>query len=150
MTKLSPARYNRPMERDLRWVLVLAMVVLLMAACTGSGLKASPTPMDATPAALAPTRVASQTVPVLTSIPDSVESESADTVYNMFAVYPTIPAILDPRFVAGEAAREQYDEKELVLGVSINGDHRAYSIPHLGFHEVVNDEVGGIPVAITW
>lgn len=39
---------------------------------------------------------------------------------------------------------------EPVIGVSINGQSRAYSVYLLNSHEVVNDTVGGIPVAITW
>ena len=39
---------------------------------------------------------------------------------------------------------------ELVLGLSINGDSRAYPIPMLSSHEIVNDVVGGEPVAVTW
>ena len=64
--------------------------------------------------------------------------------------YGAIPAIFDPQFVTGEEAWEQYGNKELVLGLSINGDHRAYSIPYLSSREIVNDVVGGVPVAVTW
>lgn len=39
---------------------------------------------------------------------------------------------------------------ETVLGVSINGDHRAYPLNMLSRHEIVNDTVGGVPVAVTW
>ena len=38
----------------------------------------------------------------------------------------------------------------LVLGVSINGDSRAYYIPTLSRVEIVNDSVGGQPLAVTW
>ena len=64
--------------------------------------------------------------------------------------YDSIPAILNPTFVsAGEAARD-YSPEEGVLGVSINGEHRAYSIPTLSRREIVNDVVGGVPIAVTW
>ncbi|MDA1257370.1 MAG: DUF3179 domain-containing protein, partial [Chloroflexi bacterium] len=36
------------------------------------------------------------------------------------------------------------------LGVSINGDSRVYSIPFLSGREIVNDTVGGVPIAVTW
>ena len=39
---------------------------------------------------------------------------------------------------------------ELVLGLSINGESKAYSIPMLSSHEIVNDVVGGVPLAVTW
>jgi len=61
-----------------------------------------------------------------------------------------IPAILDPQFVSGAEAAEQMLDSERVLGVSINGDHRAYPLNQLSRHEIVNDEVGGVPVAVTW
>ena len=61
-----------------------------------------------------------------------------------------IPAILDPQFVSGAEAAEQMVDSERVLGVSINGDHRAYPLNQLSRHGIVNDEVGGVPVAVTW
>ena len=61
-----------------------------------------------------------------------------------------IPAILEPLFLHGEAARAQMSPQELVIGVSIGGDHRAYAAAQLSRHEVVNDTVGGRPVAVTW
>ncbi len=47
-------------------------------------------------------------------------------------------------------ADTEYAPDELVLGVSINGDHRAYSTGLLSGHEIVNDTVGGRPIAVTW
>ena len=60
-----------------------------------------------------------------------------------------IAAILNPTFVEGEAADAQLRPEDLVIGVSINGEARAYSTAHLSSHEVVNDTVGGEPVVIT-
>ena len=64
--------------------------------------------------------------------------------------YDAIPAILDPQIVSAEEADEWTAPSEQVIGLSINGDHRAYSIPLLSRHEIVNDTVGGEPVAVTW
>ena len=61
-----------------------------------------------------------------------------------------IPSIGNPKFVEPEIADEAYDPDELVLGVDINGDIRAYSVPLLSRHEIVNDVVGGKPIAVTW
>ncbi len=61
-----------------------------------------------------------------------------------------IPAILDPTFLDAEEAWDQYLPDEPVLGVSINGEHKAYSIPYLSSREIVNDEVGGVAIAVTW
>jgi len=64
--------------------------------------------------------------------------------------FDAIPAILEPSFVGADEAEAWMDTDERVLGLSINGEHRAYSIPMLSRHEIVNDVVGGVPVAVTW
>ena len=61
-----------------------------------------------------------------------------------------IPAILDPQLISASQAADQMVGSERVLGVSIEGDHRAYPLNQLSRHEIVNDEVGGVPVAVTW
>ena len=87
---------------------------------------------------------------------ESPEDESAkDAPFDDLEIvtllpYDAIPAILDPTFVSAEDAWYQYASDETVLGLSINGDHRAYSIPYLSSREIVNDVVGGVPVAVTW
>ena len=61
-----------------------------------------------------------------------------------------IPAILDPQFLRPEDAGSQMQANERVIGLSIDGDHRAYPLNLLSRHEIVNDTVGGVPVAVTW
>ena len=61
-----------------------------------------------------------------------------------------IVAILDPTFVSGDEAAAQMVPASRVIGLSINGDHRAYSTAQLSSREVVNDTVGGMPVVVTW
>lgn len=59
-----------------------------------------------------------------------------------------IPSIDNPKFVSTEDAGLQ--DSDLVLGLNINGDIRAYPLNILVWHEIVNDEVGGTPVAVTY
>lgn len=40
--------------------------------------------------------------------------------------------------------------EDMVLGVVINGDAVAYPVNQLAYHHVVNDEVGGVPIAATY
>lgn len=63
-----------------------------------------------------------------------------------------IPAIFadDSLFISAQAGDEEWDDKELVVGVEINGDARAYPVRLLSVHEVVNDVVGGQPIVVTW
>jgi hypothetical protein len=37
-----------------------------------------------------------------------------------------------------------------VIGLEINGETRTYPVRVLNLHELVNDTVGGVPVAVTW
>ena len=61
-----------------------------------------------------------------------------------------IPAIDAPSFVSIEAARDWIGEKEPVISVEHNGVARAYPLQILTWHEIVNDVIGGTPVAVTF
>lgn len=60
-----------------------------------------------------------------------------------------IPAVDAPRFVA-VAAEDGLDPREPVIALSIAGDSRAYPLRVLTWHEIVNDTVGNVPVAVTY
>jgi hypothetical protein len=60
-----------------------------------------------------------------------------------------IPAIDDPSFQDAEAA-DWLDDADLVIGVTVDGEAKAYPLRILNAHEIVNDEVGGRPVAVTY
>ena len=72
--------------------------------------------------------------------------------YEITSVLPrdAIPAVFDPDFLPADDADAQYRDTDLVIGVSIDGDHRAYHVPYLSGREIVNDVVGGKPIAVTW
>jgi Protein of unknown function (DUF3179) len=60
-----------------------------------------------------------------------------------------IPAIDEPRFVPVSAVRF-LEGREPILALELNRDARAYPIQILIWHEIVNDRVGGVPVAVTF
>lgn len=60
-----------------------------------------------------------------------------------------IPAIDEPKFVP-VAAAEGLTETEPVVGLVINGEAKAYPLRILTWHEIVNDTLGGVPVAVTF
>ena len=71
----------------------------------------------------------------------------------MYTVIPPdrIPAIHDPEFATAEEAAGWMYEDEIVMGVvGEDGEARAYSAWHLEHHEIVNDRIGGVPIAVTW
>jgi len=63
-----------------------------------------------------------------------------------------IPAIFanDSLFVDVSAGNAEWVDEEEVIGVWLNGEARAYPIRLLSLHEIVNDNVGGQPIAVTW
>jgi hypothetical protein len=60
-----------------------------------------------------------------------------------------IPAIDKPRFELAAQYRG-LDPQEPVIGFEVGADARAYPLRVLMWHEIVNDVVGGIPVAVTY
>ncbi|HEX6233919.1 MAG TPA: DUF3179 domain-containing protein [Jiangellaceae bacterium] len=60
-----------------------------------------------------------------------------------------IPAIDTPTFERVSDVDWLADD-EAVLAIEIDGDARAYPYQILTWHEIVNDTVGGIPVAVTY
>ncbi len=72
-----------------------------------------------------------------------------DPVYEVLPA-GAIPAITDPVFVTGEEAVQQMSPEEPVMGLLYGGEARAYSLWQLDTHEIVNDEIGGTPIAVTW
>lgn len=60
-----------------------------------------------------------------------------------------IPALVNPKFTSAAENDWLYDN-ELVFGVSINGDNRAYPQRIMDWHEMANDVVGGVPIALAY
>jgi hypothetical protein len=61
-----------------------------------------------------------------------------------------IPSIDRPKFVPAARADAFLDDEDIVFGVRIGSDVRAYPRKVLVWHEIVNDTVGGRPVALTY
>jgi len=61
----------------------------------------------------------------------------------------SIPALVNPSLVSGEQAAYMKGT-DRVFGVSLNGDSRAYPLRIINWHELANDVVGGVPVALAY
>ena len=55
-----------------------------------------------------------------------------------------IPALSDPDWVIAD--RSILPDNERVLGMVVNGEARAYPFIVMWWHEVVNDNLGGMPI----
>ncbi len=65
---------------------------------------------------------------------------------------PPMPPILAPRVQTAAVAAKRLKDDELVLGIALDGASRAYPLNMLTGpnREIINDEVGGRPIAATW
>jgi hypothetical protein len=60
-----------------------------------------------------------------------------------------IPALVEPNFVSASNVRE-LRPRDQILGVHLAGDSKAYPVRILNWHELVNDQIGGRPILVTW
>ncbi len=61
-----------------------------------------------------------------------------------------IPPIDAPTFVSQALADRWVSEREPVIALEIGGAAKAYPLQVLIWHEIINDELGGVPVAVTF
>ena len=59
-----------------------------------------------------------------------------------------IPSIDNPQF--NKSSDTPFSEDELVIGVIINGEAKAYPFGIMNWHEIVNDTVGGINITVSY
>jgi len=60
-----------------------------------------------------------------------------------------IPSLDNPTLIGANEATYLVED-DLVFGVEINGDARAYPLRIMGWHEMFNDVIGGKPVALAY
>jgi hypothetical protein len=156
-----------------RWVAVPA-VLLIGAACSaapaGQSAPDAAAPdaaagavaaRDATPAGVTRTEDGVFITPEPSSVIRNFSTRSWDTDFTRHTVdyneiisggpgKDGIPAIDRPRMVPAAEAASFLDPAEPVLSLEIGGEARAYPLQILIWHEIVNDTLGGEPVAVTY
>jgi len=60
-----------------------------------------------------------------------------------------IPALTNPSLISASAA-SYLKADDLVFGVAINGDVRAYPLRIMDWHEMFNEVIGGVPVSLAY
>ena len=83
---------------------------------------------------------------------DSKPRATDENDYRIITLLPkdAIPSIDNPKFYSASEADDEYAPDEMVLGVVFDGEARAYSVNMLSSHEIVNDNIAGRPIAVTW
>ena len=62
-----------------------------------------------------------------------------------------VRTLIDPRFVPAVSAEAGYlSDEDLVIGVRLNGVSKAYPHKMAWYHQIVNDRIGGQPIAVTF
>lgn len=157
---------------------VLTLVLIIAAAC-GDNLSRPTSDVPATPVveptvAIAPTESAIE--PDVTPSPDpegggsqhfAAAAASVEFDVEAFAaINPGGPRDVDPNRFRQLLGRDHivpiYDplvvsheeaglfSDELVMGVALNGEARAYPVGMMRSREIANDELGGVPLLVTW
>lgn len=58
--------------------------------------------------------------------------------------------ITNPAYLSVDEAAGSMVDDEVVIGLEIAGEVRAYPINYLNDHELVREEIGGLPLLVTW
>ncbi|MBT5191690.1 MAG: DUF3179 domain-containing protein [Rhodospirillaceae bacterium] len=83
------------------------------------------------------------------SKPSSMRIRMEEIVWGGVGAVTGIPS-LDRPHMQPAAAADYLRDDDLVFGVEINGDTRAYPLRIMGWHEMLNDTIGGVPVALAY
>ena len=113
------------------WIImpVLLIAALLLAAC--GQVVTSPAPLEQA---------------TETAQPEPTEVSSY--VWNQLLSRDAIRPIYEPEFVPADGAG--YAGDELVMGIAIDGEAKAYPVGVLNSREMVNDQLAGTPILVTW
>ncbi len=118
--------------------LVLGLLGLGAAACGSSGTDDSQSP----------TSGATEIPPTSDPASDDGDADAGDASFSFQRSSPFVP-LDSPEFIApGEATFLDADDR--VLGVTIDGDSRAYPLRMMTFHHIVNDSFDGRPILVTF
>lgn len=62
------------------------------------------------------------------------------------------PVFDNPQLLSAREAEElrMVGGEDPVIGIAVGGEARAYPISIMGVHELGNDVIGGVPIAVSW
>jgi len=139
-------------------VAFLGAIVLVAAACSPAGEDSADGPAPATdestaapldsPATGLPDGPSALDDPNAVAFPEPLVP--VDEIISGGPPPDGIPSIDGPVLVPVAGAAGLLDPAESVVVVDIDGDAKAYPVRVMVWHEIVNDTVGGVPVAITY
>ena len=121
------------------------VLTLVLASCgRGTATSQSKPEVEETPLT---ERVSSRRVPRAIEMPIP-QAELLEYQWSQVLGRDDIQPIYDPKFAPADEAG--YAGDDLVMGVAIDGEAQAYPVGLLNRREMVNDEIAGIPILVTW
>lgn len=78
--------------------------------------------------------------------------EEEDSIGKQVLPKDSFPVLNNPKFVdISRAEKKKYvSDIDAVIGIVIDEVAKAYPIKTMGVHELANDTIAGIPLAVTW
>ena len=139
----------------------LILLSLLVAACGAIPAAVQPileNESQATSAEVESTAGPSSSIVVEPQVSSSLDSAQinrrtptmGEYSFSQLLPFDGIRPIYDPEFARQEAVQELLEQDELIIGISLGDEAKAYPISVLRFREMVNDEMAGIPTLVTW
>ncbi|MGE0794734.1 MAG: DUF3179 domain-containing protein [Acidimicrobiia bacterium] len=138
-----------------RWLPFFVLSALVFTACGDFGVDTTSSGADDGPTVTVEQAASSPDEDVPSALDNPDDDELPEPLVNTAEIIPGgpppdgIPAIDEPRFQTAGAI-DWLEDDEPVLALEIGGEWRAYPVQILTWHEIVNDTVAGIPVAVTY
>lgn len=82
--------------------------------------------------------------------PELFTEADYDAVAQQVLPRDSFPVLTLPQLVSAKVGSESLQEEELVIGLEIDGESRAYPLRVMGGIELVNDICGDTPTAVSW
>ena len=145
----------------MRLTFIIILVSFLLTACGVAPGIVSPTSGERfESSSLEPDQADAPTTTGSSTIEQSIDGENPLTnalvpstgeySFNQLLPFDGIRPVYDPDFATPDDVDSLLRDDELVLGMNLGDEAKAYPISVLRFREMVNDEIAGIPTLVTW
>lgn len=148
----------------MRIISIFFFLLFLGVACTAELPIAQEKTAEIEPtAAVAEDKITPEVTPSSNNVEPAIEDLPAESpvrnrriedpknyTFRQLIPFDGIRPVYVPTFATIAETQDLLFDDELVLGITLEGEAKAYPISVLRFREIVNDELGGIPTLVTW
>lgn len=123
----------------------ILLISMCLTACTAGASLTPAASLPPSPEASRPPQVKSPS-PAPTNV--RIEDKEEYRIPNMLG-FDAIRPVYQPRFAAADEADLLFDD-ELVMGIALGGEAKAYPVTVMRLREMVDDELAGWPILVSW